>query len=119
MVRSTQRRGIGFRGLLGDRANLAFGGGIVHRDIETAKPRDGLVDQTANVVFLAHVGVDELGLRAERAQLLSERAAGSVTPPGNDHLRALLREGDSSGAADPGQRSGDQNDGLLHVFSSC
>ena len=31
-------------------------------DIETAKPRNGLVDQGANVIFLADVGVDELRL---------------------------------------------------------
>ncbi|MDB5406509.1 MAG: hypothetical protein JWL84_1421, partial [Rhodospirillales bacterium] len=33
-----ERRGIAFRALVRDRANLAFGPGIVHRDIETAKP---------------------------------------------------------------------------------
>ena len=48
-----------------DRADLAFGGGVVHRDIETAKPCDGLIDHGADVILLAHVGVDELGLRTE------------------------------------------------------
>ena len=33
-----ERRGIALRGLLGDRADLAFGAGIIHRDIEAAKP---------------------------------------------------------------------------------
>ena len=40
--------------------------GVVHRDIETAKPCDGLVDQGADVILLADVGVDELGLGTER-----------------------------------------------------
>jgi YD repeat-containing protein len=44
-----ERRGKAFRGLVRDRADLAFGGGVVHRDIETAKPCDGLVDQSADV----------------------------------------------------------------------
>src|ERR1700688_1938738 len=73
-------RGITFRGLVRDRANPAFGAGIVHRDIETAKPCDGLVDKGADIILLADVGVDELGLRTERAQLLDERLAGLVTP---------------------------------------
>ena len=82
--------GIAVRGLLCDRANLAFSASIVHSDIETAKPCDGLVDQSADVILLAHIGVNELGLRTERAQLLNERLAGLLTPTGNDHLRALL-----------------------------
>src|ERR1700704_4587166 len=92
-----ERRGIAFRGLVRDRVNLAFGASIVHRDIETAKPCDGLVDQGADVILLADVGVDELGLRTERAQFFNERLAGLITPAGNDHLRALLGEGEGGG----------------------
>jgi hypothetical protein len=77
-------------------------------DIETAKPGDGLVDQGANVIFLADVGVDELGLRTQRAQLLSERLAGLITPTGNDQLRAPLGEGHGGGATNAGQGASDQ-----------
>jgi hypothetical protein len=35
-------------------------------------------------------------------------------PTGNDNVRALLGEGDGAGAADAGEPSGDQNDGLVH-----
>src|SRR3981081_998108 len=77
-------RGKAFRGLVRNRTNLAFGGGVVHRDIETAKPCDGLVDQSADVIFLADVSVDELGFRTERAQLLDERLAGLIAPTGDD-----------------------------------
>src|SRR6202022_173251 len=110
-----ERRGITFRGLVRDRANPAFGAGIVHRDIETAKPCDGLVDQSADVILLADVGVDELGLRTQRAQLLGERLAGLITPTGNDHLRALLGEGDGGGATDAGQGAGDQDYWVAHL----
>jgi serine/threonine protein kinase len=89
-----KRRGKTFRGLIRDRTDLAFGGGIVHRDIDTAKPCDGLVDHGADIVLLADVGIDELGLRTERAEFLSERLAGLITPTGNDHLGALPGEGD-------------------------
>ena len=37
--------GVAFRGLLGDRAGLAFGAGIVDGDVEAAEPGDGLVDK--------------------------------------------------------------------------
>ena len=110
-----ERRGKAFRGLVRDRADLAFGGGVVHRDIETAKPRDGLVDHSADVILLADVGVDELGLRTERAQFLDERLAGLITPTGNDHLRALLGEGDGGGATDAGQGASDQYDWVTHL----
>jgi len=109
-----ERRGIAFRGLVRDRANPAFGAGIVHRDIETAKPCDGLVDQSADVILVADIGIDELGLRTESAQLLDERRAGLITPTGNDHLRALAGEGDGGGATDAGQGAGNQYDWVAH-----
>ena len=95
-----ERRRIALRGLVGDRANLAFGAGIVHRDIETTEPRDRLIDQSADVILLANVGVDELRLRTQRAQLLSERLADLVTSTGDDDFCALLGEGDGGGASD-------------------
>ena len=82
---------------------VTFGGGVVHGDIETAKPRDGLVDHGADVILLADVGVDELGLRAEESQLLNKGLAGLITPTGNDHVRALLGEGDGGGAPYAGE----------------
>ena len=60
-----ERRGKAFRGLIGDRAALALGRGVVHRDIETAKQCDGLVDQCADVILFTDVSVDELGLGTE------------------------------------------------------
>ncbi len=112
-----ERRGIAVRGLVRDRAHLPFGSGIVHGDIETPKARDGRVDQSADIILLANVGVDELGLRTERTQLLHERPAGLITPTGNDHLRALLGEGDGGGAAYACEGSRNQNDWHVHCVS--
>src|SRR5882724_5092800 len=109
-----ERRGIAVRGLVCDRAHLAFRARIVHRDIETAKPCDGLVDQSTHVILLANVGVDELRLRTERAELLHECLAGLITPTGNDYLGALLSKGDGCGAAYACEASRDQNDLLVH-----
>src|SRR5438093_3848864 len=41
----------------------------------------------SEAILLADVRVDELGLRTERAQLLSERLAGLIMPTGNNHFR--------------------------------
>src|SRR3984957_16765304 len=60
-----ERRGKTFRRLVRERADHPFRGRVVHRDVETAEPRDGLVDQDADILLLAHVGVDELCLRTE------------------------------------------------------
>jgi hypothetical protein len=89
---------------------LALGAGIVHCDIEATKPRDRLVDQSADVILLANIGIDELGLRTERAQLLGERMADLVTPTGDNHFCALLGEGDGGGAPDAREPPGDQDD---------
>jgi hypothetical protein len=43
-----ERRCKALRGLIRDRTNLSFGCGIVHRDIQTAEPRNGLVDHRAD-----------------------------------------------------------------------
>ncbi len=102
-----ERRGIAFRGLICDRAHLALGASIVHCDVETAKPRDGLVDQIADVFVLADVGVDELGLRTKGAQLVDERLAGLITATCNHHPRALFGESNGGGAADSRESSGD------------
>jgi hypothetical protein len=92
--------GKALRGLVRDRTDLSLGGGVVHGDVETAKPRYGLVDHVAYVILLANIRVDELGFRAERAQLLHERLAGLVPSTGDNHLRALLGESHRGGAAD-------------------
>src|ERR1700733_5168367 len=112
-----ERRCKAFGGLVRDRADRTFGGGIVHGDIETAEPRNGLVDHGADVIFLADVGVDELGLRTERAQFLNERVAGLITPIGNDDLRALLGKGDGGGAPDAGESTGDPDYWVAHMLT--
>jgi hypothetical protein len=73
-----------------------------------------LSNQSADVIVPADVGVDELGLRTERAQFLNERLAGLITPTGDDHLRALIGEGDGGGAPDAAESTGDQDNLSAH-----
>src|SRR5438477_5525347 len=80
------------RGLIRDRTDLAFGGGVVHRDIDTAKPCDGLVDHGADIVLLADVGIDELGLRTERAEFRSEEHTSELQSHVNLVCRLLLEK---------------------------
>ena len=109
-----ERRRKALRSLVGDRADHTFGGGVVHCDIKAAKARYGLVDQVADISFLADVGVDEFSFRTERPQLLGELLADSVATAGNDDHGALLRECGGGGASDAGQSAGDQDNLSAH-----
>src|SRR5713101_881068 len=91
---------LALRGLVRDRANVAFGAGIVHRDIETAKVCDGLVDQVADFIVVANVCLDEGGVGAQAAQLGFESLALRFPAAGNDEAGTVLGESQSGGAAD-------------------
>jgi hypothetical protein len=69
-------------------------------DIEASEPCDRFVDQRTDVILLANVSVDELGLRTESSQFFGERVASAVAPSGNDDSCALAGKGDGGGAAD-------------------
>jgi hypothetical protein len=75
-----ERRGIGFRGLVGDRADPAFGASIVDRDIQTAEPSDGLVDQGADVVLVASALMNSASEPRERSSSASAVPASSRRP---------------------------------------
>src|SRR3984885_10921360 len=55
-----ERLGIGGGTLVLQGTDLTFGSRIVYRDVETAEPFDGLVDQSADIILHADVGMDEL-----------------------------------------------------------
>ena len=84
-------------------------------DLAISSATDGLVDHGADVILLADVGVDEFGLRTERAQLLHKRLAGLITPTGYGNLRTLFGEGNGGGAPDAGQSAGDQDYWVVHI----
>src|SRR4029077_8841117 len=105
-----ERRGHAFLGLIRDRANLAFGTGVVHRDIETAKARDGLVDQVADFIVAANVGLYERGFGSQSVQLGLESLALRFPAAGNDEASTMLGKGQSGGATDAGKGSCDQDD---------
>jgi hypothetical protein len=89
-----ERRGIGFRGLVRDGANPAVGASIVDRDIETAKLCDGPVDQSADLILVADVGVDELKERRSSASALpasSRRPATTTFAPFLANATAVAR----------------------------
>jgi hypothetical protein len=110
-------RGVALRGLVGNRAGLAFGAGVVDGDVEAAEPGDGLVDELADVVLVADVGTHELSFRAQRTQLGDQRSACVIAAAGNDDIRAFPREGERAGAADTGQGTCDQNNWMAHETS--
>src|ERR1700758_3644284 len=105
-----ERRGIAFRSLLRDRAGFTFGAGIVHRDIETSEALDRAVDETTDIVFLAHIGLDEFGFGAERAEFTDQFMAGIRLPSRNNDAMACFRERDGRGAAYAREGPSDQHD---------
>ncbi len=54
---------------------------------------------------------------AERAQFGDEGRAGVIAATGDDDIGAFFGEGERGGAADAGQRTSDQDDGMAHTTS--
>jgi hypothetical protein len=105
-----------FDGGVLDGAEIALEAGVVHGNIETAESRDRFVDEVANVVFLRHVGPNELCLGAKRSQVRDKGLAFVVVAPGHDDLGAFVREGHGGGVADAGEGAGNENNLLSHLF---
>jgi hypothetical protein len=84
-----------------------------------ADRRAGPRGQSPDVIFLADVGLNELSLGAERTKLLDQLLADLIPSAGNGHLRALLGEGDGSGAPDAGESTGDQHNLRVHFTILC
>ena len=109
--------GVARRGLLDDRTGRAFGAGIIDGDIEAAEPGDRPVDQVLHLVLVAHVGADEFRFGAECPQFGDQSQARVLATPGNDKPGTFVREGEGGGAADAGQRAGDEDNGVTHMSS--
>ena len=101
-------------GLLGHRAGLAFGAGGIDGHIQTAKARDGFVDQAAHIVFVAHIGPYKFRFRAEFAELVNQLLAFFVAPTGNNNLCAFLGKREGRRPSDACQSSCNQNNLSIH-----
>ena len=73
------------------------------RNIQSPEALDSLVDQRSNIVFVAHIGANELGLCASRPQLFGQGQAGLVVTAGRDDFGALGGKGQCGGAGDSGR----------------
>src|SRR5258706_12429746 len=83
---------VALSGLLSYRAWLAFGTSSIDGHVQVAKPLDGPVNQTADIVFVAHVGADIFSLNAKRTQLGDQGIARVVAPPADDQVSAFARK---------------------------
>ena len=117
-IRADVRREDDVRGLIQDRARLALGACGVDGGVDPAEACDGLVDQAAYVVLAAHIGTDESRLGTEAAELGFQRLAFSFPAARRDDGCAIFGKNCSGGAANAGQRAGDQHDGGAHSRSS-
>ena len=68
---------------------MALGAGVVDGDIEATEAGDSLIDQTTNIVLMAHVGAEERGLGAKVAQFGLQRLAFGVAAAGDDERCAF------------------------------
>jgi hypothetical protein len=94
--------GIALRRLLGDRAWMALGAGIVDCHVKPPEALDGLIDQVPHVVVMADIGADEFSLSTERAELLGELCARVAVAAGDDDLIAFIGKGQGRSAAQVG-----------------
>jgi hypothetical protein len=108
-------RGIAFGGLLRHWAWLALGAGIVDGHIQAAKALHGAIDKIAHVVFMAHVGVHELGLGAQLAQFGGQGLASVIAAAGHNDAGSFVSESEGRGTSDAGERAGDEDNWAVHM----
>jgi hypothetical protein len=70
-----------------------------------------MINETAHIVLMAHVGADEFGFGTQLAEFGFQLATLLFAPAGNDDASSFLRESDSSGSANAGQGTSDEDDG--------
>ncbi len=105
---------VAFGGLFRHGTGAALGPGVVDGHIEPAESCHGLVDQVADIVFVADISTDEFGFHTETAELLGQRMARLVAAAGHNDPGAFLSEGQGRGTADTGQGACNQDDGCTH-----
>ena len=74
---------VGLGGLLRDGPPLPSVAGVVDGNVQTAEALQRLIDQVADIVFMAHVGAPILRLRAEPAKFSDELLTGFVAASGH------------------------------------
>ncbi len=61
-----ERRGVGFRSLFHHRTRCTLSSSAIDSNVQTTKPRDGLIHQITHFIFVADVTTDKNGLCSER-----------------------------------------------------
>src|SRR5712692_10599193 len=105
---------IALRGLVDDRAGLTLGTGTIDGGVDSSKSRNGLVHQIAHLIILPDVGLDEDGFCAEAVQFGLKGLTFRIPATGHDKPGAFLRKFNGSGPTDPGQRTRNQNNWIIH-----
>jgi hypothetical protein len=110
---------VAFDGLLSHRTRPALGARGIDGGVDPAKARNSLVDQTAHVVLVAHVGTNECHFGAEAAEFGFQRLAFGFPAARHDDGCAVFSEGRGGGSADAGQSAGDQDNRVAHMADPC
>jgi hypothetical protein len=101
------------------RGRLAFGSGVVDRNIATTEARTRLIDQASHIVFVAHVGTPIFGFRSQGADFGNQCFASFVTSTRDNDARTVFREGQGCGSPNSCESSSDQNDLAAHWTLLC
>ena len=99
-------------GLLRQGTGLALGARVVDGHIQPTESRDRLIDQRANFIIMANVGTNVASAPILGVQRLMRCRI--VVSTRDDDARAFMRESQSRGTTDSGQRAGDQDNGVFH-----
>src|SRR5713226_3879501 len=103
--------------LLRHGAGLSFGTRVVDGYVQPTEARDGLIDQAANIVLVAHVGLHVFSLRAKRTQLFGQSLARLVAAAGDNDAGTFMSERTGCGMSDACEGTRNQNNGGIHEAS--
>ena len=104
--------GVTLGGLLRYRPGAALRARVIDGGIQAAKALDSLINETAHIVLMAHVGADEFGFGTQLTEFGCQLLTLLFAPAGNDEASPFLRESDGGGPANAGQGTSDEDDGI-------
>ena len=78
------------------------------------KPRDGLFDKVAHVVFVTHVRQNECSFSAKTMKFVFECLALGLAPAGYNDRCAFFGEGKRRGTTDASQSACDEYNRIVH-----
>ncbi|MNZ92548.1 hypothetical protein D3C78_1115760 [compost metagenome] len=103
-----ERGGIRIHCLLHDRTPCAFKACAVDGNIQTTKARNAEIHKLGHLFFVAHIRLNEFGLRTHGLQLRYQLSSCNCIASRNDQMRAITRKSNGRGVANASRCTCDQ-----------